>query len=119
MLAETGVDGVSIARGAIGNPWIFASVAALLRGHPHPAPPCLIEQAELLREHLRLAREVYGDAACVPRLRKHLVKYAKLHPDHAEVRNAFAQASSVGDIEQLLTTHYSDDRVGVWPMSET
>ena len=29
MLEETGVDGVSIARGAVGNPWIFASAAAL------------------------------------------------------------------------------------------
>ncbi len=119
MLAETGVDGLSIARGAIGNPWIFACVNALLSGQPHPAPPSLSDQADVLREHLRLAREIYGDEACVPRLRKHLVKYAKLHPDHAEVRNAFAQASSVGEIEQLLTTHYSDDRAGVWPMSET
>lgn len=118
MLAETGVDGVSIARGAIGNPWIFASVNALLSGQPHPAPPSLIEQGELLREHLRLAREVYGDQACVPRLRKHLVKYAKLHPDHAEVRNALAVVSSLAEIEQLLTTHYADDRAGVWPDNE-
>ena len=117
MLTETGVDGVSIARGAIGNPWIFASVAALLSGQPHPAPPRLVEQHELLREHLRLAREVYGDAACVPRLRKHLVKYAKLHPDHTEVRNALAKASGVSDIEQMLTAHYSEDRPGVWPES--
>ncbi len=118
MLAETGVDGVSIARGAIGNPWIFANVATLLRGQPHPAPPRLIEQQELLQEHLRLAREVYGDAACVPRLRKHLVKYAKLHPDHAQVRNAFAQATRVSDLEQLLSAHYSEDGEGIWPIQE-
>ena len=118
MLAETGVDGVSIARGAIGNPWIFSSVNALLSGQPHPAPPRLMEQRDVLREHLQLAREVYGDDACVPRLRKHLVKYARLHPHHAEVRNTFAKANSVPDIEQLLTRHYSVDSEGVWPENE-
>ena len=119
MLAETGVDGVSIARGAIGNPWIFASVAALLSGQPHPAPPRLLEQQDVLREHLRLAREVYGEIACVPRLRKHLVKYAKLHPNHAEVRNAFAIASRVAEIEQLLSTWYVGDHAGVWPENDS
>lgn len=118
MLAETGVDGISIARGAIGNPWIFASVDALLSGQPHPAPPQLIEQRDVLLEHLRLAREVYGDDACVPRLRKHLVKYARLHPEHAEVRNAFAKVNRVSDIEELFKTHYSADRNGVWPENE-
>lgn len=119
MLAETGVDGVSIARGAIGNPWIFASTAALLNGEPHPAPPHLVEQGEVIREHVRLAQETYGDAACVPRLRKHLVKYARLHPDHAEVRNALAMVNSVAEIEGLLKKHYTDDRAGVWPVQES
>jgi len=118
MLAETGVDGVSIARGAIGNPWIFASVTALLSGQPHPPPPRLHEQRDVLLEHLRLAREVYGDDACVPRLRKHLVKYARLHPDHAEVRNAFAKVNSAGNVEQLISLFYSHDCEGIWPENE-
>ena len=119
MLNETGVDGVSIARGAIGNPWIFASTTALLNGEPHPAPPRLVEQGEVIREHVRLAQATYGDAACVPRLRKHLVKYARLHPDHAAVRNSMAMASHVSDIELLLKKYYADDRAGVWPVQES
>lgn len=119
MLAETGVDGVSIARGAIGNPWIFACAQAVLNGEAHPSPPRLVEQGEVIREHVRLAQETYGDAACVPRLRKHLVKYARLHPHHAEVRNALAKVSSVSDIELLMNQHYSNDREGVWPVQES
>ena len=119
MLAETHVDGVSIARGAIGNPWIFSCAQALLNGETHPAPPALLEQGEVIRIHVQLAQETYGDAACVPRLRKHLVKYARLHPNHAEVRNTFAMAGSVSDIELLLMKFYNDDRPGVWPVQES
>ncbi|MFO0934386.1 MAG: tRNA-dihydrouridine synthase [Planctomycetota bacterium] len=114
MLAETGVDGVSVARGAIGNPWIFANAAALLRGEPHPAPPRLPAQREVLTEHLRLAREVHGDDDPTPRLRKHLVKYARLHPRHADVRNAFGRVNRVADIEAVLARWYADDAEGVW-----
>jgi len=114
MLGETGVDGVSIARGAVGNPWIFACTAALLRGEPHPAPPRLHEQRDVLREHLRLARELYGEDDCTPRLRKHLVKYARLHPEHPQVRNAMARATRVGDVEHLLERWYATDGEGVW-----
>ena len=39
MLRQTGVDGVSVARGAIGTPWIFPQVRALLSGRPLPPPP--------------------------------------------------------------------------------
>ena len=61
MYRETGVDGIWIARGAIGNPWIFREFAALLRGQPLPAPPSVHEQREALLEHFALAVEVYGE----------------------------------------------------------
>src|SRR5262249_8435205 len=43
MFEETGVDGVTVARGCIGNPWIFAEARALLEGQPLPAPPSVVE----------------------------------------------------------------------------
>ena len=39
MIKETGVDGVTVARGAIGNPWIFQQARALATGQPLPDPP--------------------------------------------------------------------------------
>lgn len=114
MLAETGVDGLSVARGAIGNPWIFSSAAALLRGEPHPAPPRVHAQRAVIAEHLALARTAHGDDACAPPLRKHLVKYARLHPDHATVRSAFGKVLRVADVEAVLALHYADDREGTW-----
>ena len=43
MLRQTGVDGVTAARGAIGNPWIFAQARALAAGLPLPEPPTVHE----------------------------------------------------------------------------
>lgn len=107
MLAETGVDGLSIARGAIGNPWIFSETVALLRGEPARTGPTLNEQAAAIREQIGFALEIYDEPTLVGRLRKHLVKYARLHPDHEQVRNAFAQVSRLADIDQVLTAWYT------------
>src|SRR5260221_13886162 len=52
MMSATGVDGVWIARGAIGNPFIFREVRALLEGSPLPPPPTIAEQHAALNEHL-------------------------------------------------------------------
>src|SRR6185295_5014845 len=43
MMAETGVDGAWVARGAIGNPFIFREIRALLEGLPLPPPPTVAE----------------------------------------------------------------------------
>ena len=48
LMRDTGVDGVWIARGAIGNPFIFREVRALLEGRSLPPPPTILEQSEAL-----------------------------------------------------------------------
>ena len=89
MLRYTGVDGVTVARGAIGNPWIFAQVRALAAGEPLPDPPTLYEQRDVIAEHYRLAEELYGADRCLPDMRKFAIKYSQLHPQHLEVRGDF------------------------------
>ncbi len=114
MLGETGVDGLSIARGAIGNPWIFQQTERLLSGEPIGEPPRLIEQRDVIREHLAWAVDLFGEAAAA-KMRKHLVKYARSHPQHPEVRNAFAAARRVEDLEEVFTHWYAADQPGQWP----
>ena len=52
MIAQTGLDGVSIARGAIGNPWIFQQVRDAVAGRP-VRWPSLFEQRDVFGEHFR------------------------------------------------------------------
>jgi nifR3 family TIM-barrel protein len=62
MLRRTLVDGVTAARGAIGNPWLFAQARALAAGLPLPDPPSVHQQRDVIAEHYRLAEELYGPA---------------------------------------------------------
>ena len=113
MLRETQVDGVTVARGAIGNPWIFAESAALLRGEELPRPPSLHEQREVICEHYRLAEETYGAARCVPTMRKFGIKYARLHPAYEQVREAFCQVKQEGGWRDVLAKWYAEDGPGI------
>jgi tRNA-dihydrouridine synthase B len=115
MIRETGVDGVTVARGAIGNPWIFQQARALAAGLPLPPPPTLFEQREVIREHYRLAAELYGPVKCGPPMRKFGIKYAQLHPLAEQVREAFVHIRSADQIDDVLARWYAEDLPGRYP----
>lgn len=115
MIRETGVDGVTVARGAIGNPWIFRQVQALASGQPMPKPPGLHEQREVIREHYRLAQEIYGPETAGRQMRKFGIKYARLHPRTLEVRDAFVSVKGPADWLAVLDRWYAEDLPGRMP----
>ncbi len=111
MVARTGVDGVSIARGAIGNPWIFEQVRAAAEGRPIRRPR-LHEQRDVLAEHFRLAEETYGPQRSCALMRKFGIRYAQLHPRHEDVKRAFVAVTRPDEWYAVLRTHYADDLAG-------
>jgi len=115
MIADTGVDGVTVARGAIGNPWIFAEARALAEGRDLPDPPSLFAQREVIFEHYRLAEEVYGEARASRQMRKFGIKYAGRHPDSLAVRDAFVAAKNAADWRAVLDKWYAEDLPGCVP----
>lgn len=116
MLRETGVDCVWIARGAIGNPWIFQDAARLLDGATaSPAPPTVHEQRDALAEHFSLAMQIHGEQLAGRRMRKMGIKYSRFHPHADAVKREFINVHSLRDWNNVLTKWYATDAPGVRP----
>lgn len=86
LMENTGCDFVMIARGALGNPWIFREALALWQGKAAPPPPGLEEKTELILKHFDLLLEEKGEYAAVREMRKHAGWYLKGIPGSAGLR---------------------------------
>jgi tRNA-dihydrouridine synthase B len=114
MLRQTGVDGVTAARGAIGNPWIFQQVRDAAAGLPVQWPS-LFEQRDVLAEHFRLSDETYGSKRSCTLMRKFGIKYAQLHPQADQVKQAFIAIAQPEDWQTVLRRWYEEDLPGRAP----
>lgn len=112
MMEQTGVDGVTVARGAIGNPFIFRECRALLNGSTI-APPSITEQREAMELHIVELLALHNPVRAGAIFRKFGISYADLHPLRAEVRNAFIATRNMTDIRSVIATWYDDERS--WP----
>ncbi len=108
MLDRTGVDAVTAARGAIGNPWFFRQVRDLAAGR-EPCEPDLAEQRELIARHFDLAVDLYGPKRGPKHMRKFGIKYSRLHPTPAKVRAAFVAVRSPKQFHRVLEEFYRPD----------
>ncbi len=113
MLDETGVDGVTVARGCIGYPWIFAEARELLAGRPVPPPPSVAEQGRVIRAHFELVAAAEGPVRAARIMRKFGIRYADTHPMPRKVRMAFVAAMSAERWHAVLDEWYDPGRA--WP----
>ncbi|NNF42594.1 MAG: tRNA-dihydrouridine synthase family protein [Phycisphaerales bacterium] len=110
MLEVTGVHAVSIARGCIGNPWIFRQARDLMAGRP-PASPTLAEQRATLLDHFELAVSLHGENHASRLMRKFGIKFSTHHPRPEEVKTAFVRCKSVAEWHEVIARCYGDGGV--------
>lgn len=102
MLEDTGCDGVMLARGALGNPWIYREVEQYLETGTIPPPPTVAEKAAVLREHFQAVRELYGDRLAPSLIRRVIHWFVKGTSGSAALRERSSHISTVEQFEALV-----------------
>jgi tRNA-dihydrouridine synthase B len=105
-LNKSKLDGVLIARGAVGNPWIYQELHALLKGEPSPEPPSLKEQGQLIRRHFELICEIFDTEHAVGYFRKFLVQYSKRHPMRKQAQRSLIAATTASELFAAIEQWY-------------
>jgi len=101
MFRETGCDGVAVARGALGNPWIFSEIAAALEGREY-RPPDITERLNLALRHAEEIVDRLGGSTGLAVARSHLAWYVKGEPGAAAARAAIMRAKSLDEVREIL-----------------
>ena len=105
-IKQTGIDGIVVARGAIGNPWIFSEAKALLEGKTLPEPPSLAEQGQVMIDHFNGLLELYEARKTIGYFRKFAVNYAKRHNQKGQLRRELVAVKSKDEFYQAIKKWY-------------
>ncbi len=117
MRAETGCDVVLVARGALGNPWIFRELHAEELGRPRPPPPSRDEWAETVLRHVEmqvahrrrqrpLEPPDEAERQAISELRKHLLWDTRGRRGGARFRRDAVRLCTAADVARLLDQHF-------------
>ena len=107
MMEQTGCDFVMIARGALGNPWIFREAAAAWRGEELPPAPSKEEKKQMMLDHLQELIELKGEYAAVREMRKHVGWYIKGVTGAAALRGQINGIAEAGILKDAITDIWS------------
>jgi len=112
MLAETSCDAVMLARGAMGNPWLFRDTSRFLSGEA-VMPPSPAERLEVSLFHFEQLVGTSGEKVAVQEMRKHASWYARGLPGaaafRAEVNRSDNRERLIRSIEEFFGKDSRDD----------
>ncbi len=102
MINQTGCDGVMVARGAQGNPFIFKQIIELFKTGKVSYVPDYMEKLSVLKEHIELLCRLKGEYIGVREARKHTAWYIKGLKDSARIRDMVCKAVSLNEIFNMI-----------------
>jgi len=114
MVNQTDCDGVMVARGMLGNPWIFHQIRDLAETGSVP-PVSFEERAGTMAKHLALSVATFGEKQGILRMRKHLSWYVKGLPLASDFRGRINVLRSRGEIEEEIRKYFTKLRRGEAP----
>ena len=105
-LKDYGVDGVMIARECLSKPWIFAQVAAILRGEPKPPDPTSDEQKSLVLHHYDLVCSRFGVERGTLLMRKFACSYAQGIPGARDFRGHVSRVTTQPEFLDVVRRYF-------------
>lgn len=107
MFEETGVDGIMIGRGALGNPWIFKQIEFYLETGEKLAPISNEEKYNVILEHFELLLKEKGEYTATREIRKHIAWYVKGMPNATVIRDKINSVETEFDFKNILKQFFS------------
>lgn len=104
MFECTGCDLVMIGRGALGNPWLFEQVNALMRGQAAPEPPTLEIRLTVMRQEITLLIADKGESVGFREARKHVAWYMTGLRGAAQLRRMCGEITDWTGIDAICKT---------------
>ena len=104
MRKETNCDGLMLARGAYGNPWLFAQLRAALTGYKIPAAT-VEEKLQMIIQHATALVDFKGEKVAIREMRSHASAYIKGLPRAAEYRERFHKLETLQDMIKLVNEY--------------
>ncbi len=108
LIEVSGCDGVMIGRGALGNPWIYKSVEAVLYGEKQKETPSFEEQKKIALKHLKLEIEIEGEKLACLKARRIMCWYFKDYPRTGAFRDRINRSGSYAEIKQIVEDFVPD-----------
>lgn len=102
MLDETGCDGLLVARGALGNPWVFKEIKQFLKHKEIIKRPGIKEIADIMLEHLNGCINFYGSSHGVRRFHKFFGWYTKGVPNVRVLRETACHAKTEKQMLEVI-----------------
>lgn len=102
LIKKTGCDGIMVARGARGNPWIFREITEYLETGKKPGRPSKKEVKEMILLHGQMMMEFKGEMAGMREMRKHVAWYTAGYPNSAALRKDINTVSSMEELAALI-----------------
>ena len=99
------LDGVMIARGALGNPWIFSGIQRLIN-NKQPLPVSIEDRANMLLKHYDMYLEWKPEKIAVMEMRKHIGWYVHGIRGAAKLRCIINNESSSDEVKRILTDFF-------------
>ncbi len=103
------VDGVMIARAALGRPWLFRQIQAALRKEPVPADPSADEQRAILLQHFEHILQRFGEQKGTVLMRKFACCYAQGRPGARHFRSLAARVQTPREFRDVVANHFPGD----------